>query len=114
MTVAAFHLPQRPLSLPEFVRPFLLRLQGVAAVAPRATAARADFDWSDLRPWFGSLVLVVAALYWAQKVLIPIAVAFMLTFVLGPFVNVLQRARLGREPRARRSGHPDPWVTTRS
>jgi molybdopterin molybdotransferase len=28
-----------------FVRPFLLRAQGVADVAPRAIGARADFDW---------------------------------------------------------------------
>jgi len=28
-----------------FVRPFLLRTQGVAAVAPRALALRSDFDW---------------------------------------------------------------------
>jgi molybdopterin molybdotransferase len=30
-----------------FVRPFLLRTQGMAAVAPRAIAARADFDWAE-------------------------------------------------------------------
>ena len=30
-----------------FVRPFLLRTQGVAAVGPRAVAARADFDWGE-------------------------------------------------------------------
>jgi len=30
-----------------FVRPFLLRLQGVAEVAPRVSAARADFDWTE-------------------------------------------------------------------
>jgi len=30
-----------------FVRPFLLRMQGVAAVEPRAIAARADFDWAE-------------------------------------------------------------------
>jgi molybdopterin molybdotransferase len=30
-----------------FVRPFLLRLQGIAAVAPRAIQARADFDWPE-------------------------------------------------------------------
>jgi molybdopterin molybdotransferase len=30
-----------------FVRPFLLRTQGVAEVAPRAIEARADFDWSE-------------------------------------------------------------------
>ena len=28
-----------------FVRPFLLRMQGIAAVEPRAIQARADFDW---------------------------------------------------------------------
>lgn len=33
-----------------FVRPFLLRTQGVAAVAPHALEARADFDWSDPDP----------------------------------------------------------------
>ena len=33
-----------------FVRPFLLRTQGVAEVAPRANDARADFDWSEPDP----------------------------------------------------------------
>ena len=33
-----------------FVRPFLLRTQGIARVAPRALEARADFDWSDADP----------------------------------------------------------------
>ena len=30
-----------------FVRPFLLRTQGVSAVEPRSIAARADFDWLE-------------------------------------------------------------------
>ncbi|HJS37028.1 MAG TPA: gephyrin-like molybdotransferase Glp [Burkholderiales bacterium] len=30
-----------------FVRPFLLRTQGIADAAPRAIAARADFDWAE-------------------------------------------------------------------
>ena len=30
-----------------FVRPFLLRTQGIAAVEPHAIAARADFDWKE-------------------------------------------------------------------
>lgn len=30
-----------------FVRPFLLRTQGIAQVAPRAIEARADFDWPE-------------------------------------------------------------------
>jgi molybdopterin molybdotransferase len=33
-----------------FVRPFLLRTQGIAEVAPRALDARADFDWADPDP----------------------------------------------------------------
>jgi molybdopterin molybdotransferase len=28
-----------------FVRPFLLRMQGITATQPRSIAARADFDW---------------------------------------------------------------------
>ncbi len=37
-----------------FVRPFLLRTQGIAQVAPRAIEARADFDWPapDVRQEF--------------------------------------------------------------
>jgi molybdopterin molybdotransferase len=33
-----------------FVRPFLLKTQGVAAVMPRALPARADFDWAEPDP----------------------------------------------------------------
>jgi molybdopterin molybdotransferase len=33
-----------------FVRPFLLRTQGVAEVAPRVSDARADFDWIEPDP----------------------------------------------------------------
>ncbi|HVC13195.1 MAG TPA: molybdopterin-binding protein, partial [Burkholderiales bacterium] len=33
-----------------FVRPFVLRTQGVATVEPRALEVRADFDWSDPDP----------------------------------------------------------------
>ena len=33
-----------------FVRPFLLRTQGVAEVDPRPIAARADFDWPEADP----------------------------------------------------------------
>ena len=30
-----------------FVRPFLLKTQGIAHVQPHAIAARADFDWAE-------------------------------------------------------------------
>ena len=43
-------------------------------------------------------VVVVACLYWAQAVLIPVALAIFLCFVLSPAVTGLQRLRLGRTP----------------
>jgi predicted PurR-regulated permease PerM len=48
--------------------------------------------------FFPSAVLVVAILYWAQEVLVPIAIAVLLTFVLNPVVTALERLRLGRVP----------------
>jgi predicted PurR-regulated permease PerM len=47
---------------------------------------------------WGIVALVVAALYWLQTVLIPIALAVLLTFLLSPLVGILQRRRLGRVP----------------
>jgi predicted PurR-regulated permease PerM len=44
----------------------------------------------------GSLILITAALYWAQRVLVPVALAVLLSFVLAPFVNALQRRGLRR------------------
>ncbi|MGH6689784.1 MAG: AI-2E family transporter [Gammaproteobacteria bacterium] len=51
-----------------------------------------------LRPLilFAAVVLVTATLYWARDVLIPIALATLLTFLLNPVANVLQRWGLGR------------------
>jgi predicted PurR-regulated permease PerM len=42
------------------------------------------------------LVLVAVILYWAQKVLMPVALAMLLAFVLTPAVSGLQRYGLGR------------------
>src|SRR6188768_536989 len=52
-----------------------------------------------LKPWviFAGCVLVVVVLYWAQAVLVPVALAVLLTFVLTPPVNWLER-KLGRVP----------------
>jgi predicted PurR-regulated permease PerM len=47
---------------------------------------------------WGIVALVVAALYWLQAVLIPMALAVLLTFLLSPVVGILQRRRLGRVP----------------
>jgi predicted PurR-regulated permease PerM len=46
-----------------------------------------------LKPWvtFAGCVLVVVVLYWAQAVLVPFALAILLTFVLTPSVTWLER-----------------------
>lgn len=46
-----------------------------------------------MKPWvtFAGIVLVVFVLYWAQPVLVPIALAVLLTFVLTPPVTWLER-----------------------
>jgi predicted PurR-regulated permease PerM len=46
----------------------------------------------------GSAVLIIASLYWAQSVLIPVALALLLTFILTPFVAALQHRGLRRLP----------------
>jgi predicted PurR-regulated permease PerM len=61
-------------------------------------AARSN---SPLRPYqslimLGGIVLVTATLYWAQKVLIPLALAILLAFVLNPVVAFVQRRGLPR------------------
>ncbi|MEO5823526.1 MAG: AI-2E family transporter [Vicinamibacteraceae bacterium] len=52
-----------------------------------------------VKPWvtFAGVVLVVVVLYWAQAVLVPFALALLLTFVLTPPVTWLQRW-VGRVP----------------
>jgi predicted PurR-regulated permease PerM len=47
---------------------------------------------------WGIIALVGAALYWLQTVLIPLALAVLLTFLLSPVVSTLQRRGLGRVP----------------
>ena len=43
-----------------------------------------------------AIVVVVAALYLGREVLIPIALAILLSFVLAPLVDLLRRTRIGR------------------
>jgi predicted PurR-regulated permease PerM len=47
---------------------------------------------------WGVVALVVAGMYWLQAVLVPLALAVLLTFLLSPVVSVLQRRGLGRVP----------------
>jgi predicted PurR-regulated permease PerM len=57
-----------------------------------------DVD-SGVKPWvtFAGCVLVVVVLYWAQAILVPFALAILLTFVLTPPVTGLERW-IGRVP----------------
>jgi predicted PurR-regulated permease PerM len=50
-----------------------------------------------MKAW-GIIALVVAGLYWLQAVLIPLALAVLLTFLLSPVVSTLHRRGLGRVP----------------
>ena len=45
-----------------------------------------------------TFVLIIAPLYWAQAVLIPVALAILLTFLLSPVAGALERIALGRLP----------------
>lgn len=58
-----------------------------------------DDALKTLKPWvtFAGGVLVVVVLYWAQAIIVPIALAILLTFVLAPPVTWLQRW-IGRVP----------------
>src|SRR5262244_3852249 len=47
-----------------------------------------------------SLILVIASLYWARAVLIPFALALLLTFLLQPIVAAVHRKGLSRTPAA--------------
>ena len=55
---------------------------------------------SNLRQLLGiaTAAIVVATLYFGQDVLVPITLAVMLSFILSPLVDLLQRARLWRAP----------------
>ena len=46
----------------------------------------------------GSVVLIIASLYWAQAILIPVALSILLTFLLSPVSGALERMGLGRIP----------------
>ena len=54
----------------------------------------------ELKSLFGLAVgaVAIAALYFGKDVLVPITLAVMLSFLLSPIVNLLQRLRFGRVP----------------
>ncbi|MGH7926748.1 MAG: AI-2E family transporter, partial [Candidatus Binatia bacterium] len=48
--------------------------------------------------FLATLVLAFALLYWAQAVLIPVALSLLLSFLLAPVVEWLERMHLGKIP----------------
>jgi predicted PurR-regulated permease PerM len=44
----------------------------------------------------GSLILIIASLFWARVVVIPIVLAILLTFILSPLVNMWEKIGLNR------------------
>src|SRR6266576_1330092 len=46
----------------------------------------------------GNVALIIASLYWAQTILIPIALSIMLTFLLSPVASALEQIGLKRLP----------------
>jgi predicted PurR-regulated permease PerM len=71
-----------------------------AAPEPPGPAQVTPADTPSLRTLAGLAtgVVVVAALYLARDVLVPIMLAVLLSFLLAPLVSLLQRARTGRVP----------------
>ncbi|GAB6845652.1 putative PurR-regulated permease PerM [Methylorubrum rhodinum] len=66
-------------------------------VPPRPTRiAAAETPGAPLASSMIVFAIIVAGLYLGREVLIPIAIAALLSFVLGPLVNLLRRLRLGR------------------
>ena len=66
-------------------------------VPPRPTrVAAAEAPKGPLASSLVVFAIIVAGLFFAREVLIPIAIAVLLSFVLGPLVNFLRRLRLGR------------------
>ncbi|WP_455976127.1 AI-2E family transporter [Methylorubrum populi] len=66
-------------------------------VPPRPTrVAAAETPRGPLASSLIVFAIIVAGLYLGREVLIPIAIAVLLSFVLGPLVNFLRRLRLGR------------------
>src|ERR1700683_797791 len=63
-------------------------------------AARSNSPLRSYHPliMLGGIVLVTATLYWAQKILIPLALAVLLTFVFNPVVSFVQRRGMPRVP----------------
>lgn len=76
-----------------------MRCLVIAPVPPSGTEPLPDLQQTDVVRLAAGLVIatiIIAALYFGQAVLIPLAVAFLISFVLGPLVQWLVRHGLSR------------------
>src|SRR5689334_11680445 len=67
---------------------------------PRRSPARRPAPGRRTFYPLATAVLVIAALYWAKPVLIPLALAVLLAFALSPPTEWLERRGFGRVPAA--------------
>ncbi len=75
------------------------RTELAESIQSRGFLARGSSYGATSTPPFiflATLVLLFALLYWAQAVLIPVALSLLLTFLLTPVVEWLERMRLGK------------------
>jgi predicted PurR-regulated permease PerM len=69
------------------------------SIKSRSLSRRLSYAGTSKPPplvFLATLVLIFGLLYWAQAVLIPVALALLLTFLLTPVVQWLERMHLGR------------------
>ena len=67
---------------------------------PRPSSPLASPQWSSVLPVLLGMALVLGFLHWASPVLIPVALAVLLTFLLAPLVTWMSRKGFGRVPSA--------------
>jgi len=79
-------------------RPKAKQLSPAAPILPAASSGEGSGALRQLRPYLigGSVIPVVATLYLARGVLIPVVLAGLLTFLLSPVVGALERVGLWR------------------
>src|ERR1700674_256837 len=65
---------------------------------PRALLSTKDVTSGSRLLTLVGIVVVIASLYFGRQVLIPLALAVVLAFLLTPIVGLVERCRLGRVP----------------
>src|SRR5262245_7396729 len=75
------------------------RVTGAATICRRKQMSRPALpSWQRALLVSACVAATIAALYFARAVLIPLVLATLLAFVLGPLVNRMQHWGLGRVP----------------